>query len=150
YATFSRLKSEHVIPGGTRFQVSLPTPSNLLTMHVVPEAQASIGPAYTAALFQEISRMAEEIPNQELAIQWDSTHPVAYESAEPAERQRIVADLARLTDAVPGDVELGFHLCYGDFEHKHGVQPPDLSVCVEMATGILAAASRPVNYVHMP
>jgi hypothetical protein len=150
YATFSKLKSEQVIPSHTRFQVSLPTPSNLLSIHVLPEAQPAIGPPYARALFREIERIAHSVPHQELTIQWDSTHPVAYESASTAERQRIVADLAKLTDHVPDDVELGFHLCYGDFEHKHGVQPPDLSVCVEMATGILAAASRPVGYVHMP
>jgi hypothetical protein len=150
YATFTRLKADSVIPSATRFQVSLPTPSNLLSMHVLPEAQAAIGPAYTAALFREIARIADTIPKSELTVQWDSTHPVAYESAQAAERQRIVADLARLTEHVPEDVELGFHLCYGDFEHKHGVQPPDLSVCVGMAAAIVGAASRSVNYVHMP
>ena len=150
YALFSRLKSEQVIPSGTRFQVSLPTPSNILNMHVLPESQSTVAPAYTAALFGEVERMANHIPHHELTIQWDSTHPVAYESAPTAERERIIAYLAQLTDHVPADVELGFHLCYGDFEHKHGLQPPDLSVCVEMANGILAAASRPVGYVHMP
>jgi methionine synthase II (cobalamin-independent) len=150
YATFSRLKSEHVIPSATRFQVSLPTPSNILARHVLPESLAAIAPAYSSALFDEIARIAALIPHNELTIQWDSTHPVMYESASTAERQRIVADLARLTDHVPADVELGFHLCYGDFEHKHGVQPPDLSVCVEMIDGIIAAASRPLGYVHMP
>jgi hypothetical protein len=149
-ATFRRLKSQNVIPSATRFQVSIPSPSNILNRHVLPEAQAAIGPAYSKALFAEIARMASTIPHHELTIQWDSTHPVAYESAAVAERERMVAELARLTDHVPTDVELGFHLCYGDFEHKHGVQPPDLSVCVEMANGIVAAASRPISYVHMP
>jgi hypothetical protein len=150
YATFDRLKCDKVVPSGTRFQVSLPTPSNILNLHVLPEAQAAVGPAYTSALFGEIARIASVIPHHELTIQWDSTHPVVYESAPDAERKHIVADLARLTDHVPADVELGFHLCYGDFEHKHGVQPADLSVCVEMTHGILAAASRQVSYVHMP
>jgi methionine synthase II (cobalamin-independent) len=150
YATFTRLKSEHIIPNSTRFQVSLPTPSNILNLHVLPEAQSAVGPAYASALFTEIARMAGVIPHHELTVQWDSTHPVVYESASAAERERIVADLARLTDHVPADIELGFHLCYGDFEHEHGLQPPDLSVCVEMTRGILAAASRPVSYVHMP
>jgi hypothetical protein len=150
YATFNKLKSEQVIPRHTRFQVSLPTPSNILTLHVLPEAQAAIGPSYTSALFGEIERIAQAIPHHELSIQWDSTHPAVYESASTGERQRIVGDLASLTNHVPADVELGFHLCYGDFEHKHGVQPPDLSVCVEMASGILAAAARPVGYLHMP
>jgi hypothetical protein len=32
---------------------------------------------------------------------------------------------ARLGRAVPDDVELGFHLCYGDLDAKHFVQPTD-------------------------
>lgn len=49
---------------------------------------------------------------------------------------------ANITDAVPPDVEFGFHLSYGDLEHKHGVQPADLSVCVDMTSGIPGAAAK--------
>ena len=29
---------------------------------------------------------------------------------------------AQLAGAVPGDVELGFHLCYGDMDAKHFIE----------------------------
>jgi hypothetical protein len=49
YAVFARLKSEGVIPSRTRFQVSLPTPSNIVDMMVLPEAQPLIREVYEAA-----------------------------------------------------------------------------------------------------
>lgn len=150
FAVFTRLKSEGVIHAATRFQVSLPTPSNILSLMVWPDAVPLVRDAYEAALFEEISRMASTIPEDELALQWDSTHPTGYDSADPPARRQIVADLAKLAAQVPAGVELGYHLCYGDFEHKHGVQPADLANCVEIANGIVAQASRPLAWVHMP
>ncbi len=150
YALFARLKRESVLPAHVRFQVCIPDPAIILNMHVWPEAQAAVGPAYTAALFSEIERLARAVPLSELAIQWDCTQPVVYETADRAGRQGIIEELARLSDHVPAEVELGYHLCYGDFEHKHGVEPPSLQACVEIANGITEAASRAVDWVHMP
>ena len=150
YATFARLQSEGVIPKQTRFQVSIPDPSIILNMHVWPDAQPAVGPAYSTALFADIARLAKAIPPNELAIQWDCTQPVAYESADASHRSAMIEHMRGLARHVPAEVELGYHLCYGDFEHKHGLQPPSLAVCVEIANGIAAQASRPVNWVHMP
>ena len=119
-------------------------------MHVLPEAKALVGPIYSAALFAEIGRLASTIPPPELAIQWDCTQPVEYERADAGRRRETVDEMSRLSDHVPVGVQLGYHLCYGDFEHKHGLQPPSLAVCVEIANGIAARGSRPVDWVHMP
>ena len=54
----------------------------------------------------------------------------------------MIEHMRGLAKHVPAEVELGYHLCYGDFEHKHGLQPPSLAVCVEIANGIAASASR--------
>jgi methionine synthase II (cobalamin-independent) len=58
--------------------------------------------------------------------------------------------MQRLSAAVPADVELGFHLCYGDWEAKHFVDPLDAGKLVEFANLLAAAASRPITYIHMP
>jgi hypothetical protein len=150
YALFARLKQEGVLPQAVRFQVCIPDPGIIVNRHVWPEAQSAVGPAYSAALFRDIERIAGAIPWGELAIQWDCTHPVAYESADAGGRHAIIERLARLSDHVPANVELGYHLCYGDFEHKHGLQPPSLQACVEISNGVLGAASRTVDWVHMP
>jgi hypothetical protein len=150
FGVFTRLKQDGVIPAGTRFQVCLPTPSILLNIHVLPEARAQIGPAYTAAMAREVERMATTIPVDELAIQWDCTHPPAYEASPSEVRALMRGELARVSAYVPDGVELGYHLCYGDFEHRHMVQPKDLGTCVELANHIVEHASRPVSWVHMP
>jgi hypothetical protein len=150
YALFSRLKHEGLLAADVRFQVCIPDPAIILNMHVLPEAMPVVAPMYSAALFAEIERLASTIRPSELAIQWDCTQPVAYETANPAGRRELIDEMARLSDRVPAGVQLGYHLCYGDFEHKHGLQPPSLAVCVEIANGITAAASRPVDWVHMP
>jgi hypothetical protein len=56
----------------------------------------------------------------------------------------------RLGAAVPADVELGFHLCYGDMDAKHMVQPKDSAKLVEMANDLTEAVKRPITYIHMP
>jgi hypothetical protein len=150
YASFARLKRDGVLPEHVRFQVCVPDPAIILNMHVWPEAQAVVGPVYAVALFGEIQRLARLIPPAELAIQWDCTQPVAYESADADGRRAIVNEMARLSARVPVGVELGYHLCYGDFEHKHGIQPPNLQACVEITNGIIQEASRTVDWVHMP
>jgi hypothetical protein len=150
YSVFKRLKLDGVIASQIRFQVSVPDPAIILNMHVWPDAQPAVAPAYTAALFGEIERLAGGIPPNELAIQWDCTQPVAYESADSARRSAMIEHMRGLAKHIPDDVEVGYHLCYGDFEHKHGLQPPSLAVCVEIANGIVASVLRRVDWFHMP
>jgi ornithine cyclodeaminase/alanine dehydrogenase-like protein (mu-crystallin family) len=149
YATFRRLKDDGVVPEGMRFQVCLPTPS-IMRVFAVPEQQPILREAYQRGLFAEVARIVEHIPADELAIQWDCTEPCFYESASAELKSSTLDALAELASAIPDDVELGYHLCYGDFEHQHSVEPTDLSTVVEIANGITARASREISWVHMP
>jgi len=67
--------------------------------------------------------------------------------AAPAD---IIARLTRISAAVPPDVELGFHLCYGDFRHRHFMNPRDLGVVTEISNRLSAAAPRPIDWIHLP
>ena len=58
--------------------------------------------------------------------------------------------LSEYASYVPDDIELGYHLCYGDFEHTHMLQPPSLAVSVEITNAIAATVRRPIGWVHMP
>ena len=51
---------------------------------------------------------------------------------------------------MPADVPVGFHLCYGDVEEAHFVQPKDASVLAEVVRGVIARSPRPIAYVHLP
>ena len=56
----------------------------------------------------------------------------------------------RICEFVPADVELGIHLCYGDFEAKHFVEPRDAAKMVEFANALANAIAHPLAYIHMP
>ena len=61
--------------------------------------------------------------------------------------------LLRLVDAaahVPTDVPVGFHLCYGDVEEAHFVQPADAGVLASVVRGLLARSPRTIAYLHLP
>jgi methionine synthase II (cobalamin-independent) len=51
---------------------------------------------------------------------------------------------------VPDDVSLGWHLCYGDVEEHHFVQPADAQHLADVVTGIARSVTRPVDWVHLP
>jgi hypothetical protein len=150
YGTFKRLQASGDVPQSTRFQVCVPSVRVVCTGRCTPEDLPNILPAYSRAMRNEIARMAGVIPHNELSIQWDCTEPVAYERADPAARAETNAALIDYASYVPDDIELGYHLCYGDFEHKHGLQPPSLAVSVEMSNAIASGVKRPIAWMHMP
>ncbi len=155
YAVFSQLKQTGVIPTQYRFQVSLPTPLAPITGFIVNEEAASLQPAYERAMFAELDRIASDIPHNELAIQWDVAiefgllEGVAFTNYAHVKTE-IIEQLVRLGNQVPVDVELGYHLCYGDAGHKHFVEPKDTTKLVEVSNGISAGLKRSLNWISMP
>src|SRR5215470_5197635 len=58
--------------------------------------------------------------------------------------------LVELADYVPADIELLFHFCYGDSNHRHVVEPIDTGDMVALANYLSRAISRPIQLIHMP
>ncbi|HLF77790.1 MAG TPA: hypothetical protein VJB57_09905 [Dehalococcoidia bacterium] len=150
YETFKRLKQEGAIAESTRLQVSLPSLRVIVGSRVLPPEIPKIAPAYAAGMAREVERMATLMPREELAVQWDCTEPVQYEQAGETDKRAITNQLAGYAAWVPEGVELGYHLCYGDWEHKHFAEPRDTGAMVEMANAITAAVSRPIDWLHLP
>jgi hypothetical protein len=154
YAEFVRLRSAGVIPAGVRFQVSIPTPFAVVVAWAAPAAQIRLWAPFKAALFAEVAAIQAEIPADDLAIQWDVAVEIgALESAfkpapELAGYDRIVAELIACARQVKPPAEVGFHLCYGDYKHRHFVAPKDLRLLVRIANDI--AVEAPYQFVHMP
>jgi hypothetical protein len=159
FSEFARLEAEGVIPSGVRFQVSLPTPLAPVSQFVGERDKAVVEPAYEGALLRELSEIVAAIPNDELSIQWD----IAVEMGIWEElggiffgawfddpKRGIVERIERAARAVPVEVELGFHLCYGDFAHEHFMQPRDTRNLVEVANAISGAVTRPIQWLHIP
>ena len=154
FAIFDRLQREGAIPAGVRFQVSLPTPLAPVTVFVAPDDRALVEPAYQARMLLELRRILDAIPHERLAIQWDVAVEIGLlAGAWPAHfagvERGVLDRLGLLGDAVPPDVALGYHLCYGDFGHRHFVEPDDAALLVRTANA-LAARPRALAWIHMP
>jgi methionine synthase II (cobalamin-independent) len=153
YDVFAELQSAGRIPAHARFQVSIPTPLAITLAYVSPGSHADFGRAFERELVHEVRRICDQVPHERLAIQWDVCLEVlAWEGVIPlADHETVILNqLRRLGAAVPTDVELGFHLCYGDPGHKHVVEPKDTRVLVEIANGLQRTATRTVQWIHMP
>jgi hypothetical protein len=165
YATFAALKDEGVIPKQVRFQVSLPTPAGVVGSFVVAADQAAFEPVYERALFGELDRIVAGIPHDQLAIQWDTALEFGFLEGAEIRGTRllpwfgeehadilagIIARAVRQAAAVPADVEVGYHLCYGDVEEHHFVEPTDATMLAEVLAGLFAGASRTIDWVHLP
>lgn len=160
YSIFRRLKDAGKIPAETKFQVDLVPAHSVLWLFLVDALHAPIDPIYNDALKREIDKIAAAIPHDQLAIQFDVASAVfaRLERNEPssygrtkAEMQETFANiLVDLGNRVPDDVDLLYHLCYGDSNHRHVVEPTDTSDMVEFANRVCRQIRRRVQLVHMP
>ncbi|MGI9261841.1 MAG: hypothetical protein ACR2QR_07385 [Woeseiaceae bacterium] len=156
YAVFERLVEEGTIPSRMRFQVGMPTPLSVSLFYIEPGSRPLFEQAYERALLQEISRMLEQIPVERLAIQWETVSEFAMlEGVMPSHidgdlMSEITTRVARLVNGVPEAVHVGLHLCYGDSGHKHFCEPADAGFLAQVSAGILASATRPLAWIHMP
>jgi hypothetical protein len=73
YRTFCTLRDQGVIPQGVRFQVSLPLTESGTRLFIghSPESFQPMWDAYQEAMKRELARLTQEIPPNDLAIQWD-------------------------------------------------------------------------------
>ena len=155
YDDFKRARSEGKIPSGTRFQVSLPTPIAVVMTFTEPDAIQHIWPIYEKRLNEEVDEIAAAMPHQDLAIQWDIAAEICFvlenpEMVKVIPMEVLVASIARASEHVPAEVELGLHLCYGDPGHKHVVEPKDTKLMVDFTNELVAAIKHPIAWVHMP
>lgn len=155
YATFCALRDAGVIPVGVRFQVSLPTPMASANMYVSPAAHADYLPAYERSLLAALKDILATIPHKDVSIQWDVCQEVLifenYFPQRPSDyKTQVFEELARLGNAVPPEVELGYHLCYGSPKDAHLVMPKDTAIMVEILNGMLPRLRRPVDFIHLP
>jgi hypothetical protein len=155
YDIFRRLKTAKKIPTAMRFQVCLPTVAAFLNTHVVLGNHAAIESTYRRALFADVGRISAIVPHDELTIQWDvSTEMAQWEGVREAHfenvHEGVVERLALHCNQIPVTVELGLHLCYGNFNLKHWREPESLANCVEVFNRVSERVKRPIEYVHMP
>jgi len=124
-----------------------------------------VEPLYEERLLQSLRHIQSNIPASELTIQWDLPTEIAaleYERGRIEDRcwkpyfspveAGLIDRLTRLAAAVEPDVEMGYHLCYGDLGHVHFVEPADAGLLVELANRVRQKIGpiHRVAYIHMP
>jgi hypothetical protein len=161
YQDFCALRATGMIPAGVRFQVSLPLPEDATRVFLTnADDFALLSAAYEEAIGREIGRIIEVIPPDDLAIQWDICVEVLAVELKDDMRApwkppgdpfaRYLRTLKAVARYVPEPTLMGCHLCYGDFQHQHFVELPDLSVVVRMANAAHKEVTRPIDHYHMP
>ena len=155
YEVFKRLRSAGAIPKHMRFQVCLPTPQASGYLYVSGPARETYFEVYERALKAALGNILKAIPPRDLTIQWDVCQEVLafenyFKDRPPYYKKQIFDMLGRLGDAVPQEVEMGYHLCYGSPRDEHLVQPKDSAILVEMMEGIAAATGRRIDFLHIP
>ena len=161
WAVFEQLRADGEIPSGYRFQVALPTPAAVVNSFVVAEDRARFEPIYRDALYRELDEILDSIPHESLAIQWDTAVEFGFiENAAngavgfapwfgdvwPGVLDRALDQVSR----VPADVEVGFHLCYGDRGEKHFLEPADAGYLARFARELVERSPRDISWIHLP
>ena len=162
YGIFKRLKAAGAVRPEAKFQATMAHPIPVIRRYFPEALQDAIEPAFEQALLAEVGRIAAAIPHDELAIQWDCASAVfaTLERGAPsrfgATREDMYGPLAerlaRFGRAVPGDVDLLYHFCYGNSNGKHSVEPSSTRDAVIMANRVAAllGPARPIQLIHMP
>ena len=158
YLDFIAARDNGELPNNIRFQVCLPTPFAVVSSVVMPEALAAVEAAYEKAMIAEVAALCRHIPHRDLCIQWDLCNEMVVWDGQKTDavpcgdepREKIIARMQRLCAAVSDDVELGLHLCYGDFGARHFVEPKDAAAMVDFANTLSTSIAHKLAYIHMP
>lgn len=158
YLDFLDARRRGDIAPGTRFQVCLPTPMSVIYAFCTARDVAAIEKAYEAAMIREVEAICHHIPHEDLCIQWDVCHDMIVWDGQPqdqfplvkASKEDITQRFVRICAPVPSDVELGFHLCYGDFGGKHFFDPVTARHLVDVSNAIAHNVKHKLAYIHLP
>jgi hypothetical protein len=159
YQDFLAARQLGQLPPNVRFQVSLPTPFAVINPFISPKDAFAVEGPYELAMLREVETICRAISQRDLCIQWDvCIEMLLWDGRWEGRRDPFGGDLhpeilkrmQRLAAAVPAEVELGFHLCYGDYDAKHFIEPADARKMVELANALTTAVTRPIAYFHMP
>ena len=158
YLDFCAARERGRLPRTARFQVCMPTPMGVIWAFWTPPDLLPIYDAYEQAMIREVELICRSIPHRDLCIQWDFCHEMIIWDGQPqdmfpllkASHAEIMERMRNICAPIPDDVELGFHLCYGDFGGKHFFDPIDAGKMVEVCNALAQAVKHKIAYIHLP
>ena len=106
WGLFDRLQQAGVIPPKVKFQICIPTPIAPTYNNMVPSDRPKLLPALTEHFAGEVAKIAQALPNDRIALQWDVCQEVLawegyYEPGPVDVRIETIDVLAKVGDAVP-------------------------------------------------
>ena len=155
FSLFEEKQAQGVLPVAAKFMVAIPTPFAPVYSFTAYSIQDQVFPVYEEAILSELESICSVVPCEKLSIQWDvATEMSIFEKVFKTNLDDpwavLIERLARLGEAVPADVDMGYHLCYGSMNNRHWKEPDDLNMCVKVANALSERLSRPINFLHMP
>jgi hypothetical protein len=160
YTVFAELKREGKVHRQAKFLITMAPAHSTIWLFLDESLHAAADPIFNAALKREIDKIATGLPNGEIAIQFDvasavfarleRNEPSSYGRTKGEMQETFTGILIDLGNHVPADIDLLYHLCYGDAGHKHVVEPTDMGDMVEFTNRLMLGITRPIQLVHMP
>jgi hypothetical protein len=165
HGLLAEAKRQGLISDDARLLVAMPTGHNPVGIFVAAESRDPVLTAYERQLRHSVDQIQAAVPHSELAIQWDLVSELTAMGGGGVggrwDRDEVIEELRRLASWVQPDVELGFHLCFGD-SNRDNVRPgqpspfkiesnraSDATPLRELATAIFTSVSRPIQFMHM-
>ena len=128
---------------------------SVIWLFLVDSLHAPLDPIYNEALKREIDKIAAAIPHDELAIRFDVASAVfarlerneasSYGRTKAEMQDTFGAILVDLGNRVPADIDLLYHLCYGNSGHRHVIEPTDMADMVDFANRLSRQIERPCS-----
>jgi hypothetical protein len=158
YFVFKTLREKGILPQGLRFQISIPMVNSVVRPLYFPDPKdlERVRPGFEESLAAEMAVIYKRVPHRDLAIQWDCAWEIqAVAGSAPAgsdegKIETHVAPIARLSQAIPEEVQLGFHFCFGTFGGWPAFAPKTLGTTIDLANASIAASGRRVDWAHIP
>ncbi len=169
YEIFRRLRDKGRIASNIRFQVCIPcTHDGTSGFFPNPADRPVVTRAYEHSVQAAIKTMLEHIPANDLVIQWDYCSELldilgardryvdgtlGGQKISPEERFQWYTSkdyLAPMTETIPEEVLVGYHLCYGTWGGWPIGEVKDIGFCVRLANAMVANTPRRVDFVHLP
>jgi hypothetical protein len=166
YEIFQRLRADGVVDPNVRFQIAIPAALDAIALYFSDiEHWPALIRAWTSAMQDELRRVVEAIPAEDLVLQIDYCLEVALITGALAEHVHWVTPemtdeaFARYTSpeylaphlkGLPEDVMAGYHICLGTFPKWPRAPIDDIGLPVDLANAMSANSDRQVDFFHLP
>ncbi|MYF86230.1 MAG: hypothetical protein F4178_07215 [Rhodospirillaceae bacterium] len=169
YEILKRLRAEGKAANDVPFQVCLPCTIDG-TVRFFPDTKDHplVMGAYERALQSSVRLILEHVPANDLVIQWDycielleilaalnpdmeskaGVEGISFEGR--IEKFTAPEYLAPMTESIPEEVTMGYHLCYGTWGGWPMTEVEDIGFCVRLANRLVANSPRRVDFFHLP